>query len=79
MKKIVLSNYKLGNKRNFGYASILVAFFFERVPALSPRVRLLPSPPREPRLTWWGDVFLHEGGGEIQCGYDDGFYAWWIH
>ena len=39
---------------------------------------LPPFPPHELILTWWGDVFLHQGGGEIQGGYDDDFYAWWI-
>ena len=41
-------------------------------------VTLPPCPPREPRLTQWGDIFLQQGGdGEIQSDYDDDFYSWW--
>ena len=57
--------------------SILVAFFFKRVPTLSPIFTLPPSPPRELRITRWGYAFLHKGGGEIYGGYDDDFYSWW--
>ena len=42
-------------------------------------MRLSPSPPHCPRITWWGDVFLRRGGGEIHGGYDNDFYAWWSH
>ena len=59
---------------NFGYASILVALFFERVPT----VPLPLVSPRWPRITRWGDIFLHQGGiCAIQNGYDDEFYSWW--
>ena len=57
MKK-QLTDCNLGNKNNFKYPSILVAFFFKQVPTLSPTV-VLPHPhPRDPRLTRWGDVFV---------------------
>ena len=58
-----LFDYMRYRKKNFGYASILVSFFFERVPALSTAVTLPAFPPREPRITWWGDIFLRKGGG----------------
>ena len=45
MKK-KLSNCKRGQRNFFYYSSILVAFFFERVPGLSLRVPLLVSSPR---------------------------------
>ena len=64
-------------KKFFGYYSILAAFFFEQVPTLNPKVRLPPAPLCELRITLWGDVFLRQGGGEIQGSFDDGFYAWW--
>ena len=35
-----LSNYKRGRRNNFGYSSIFVAFFFERVLGLSPTIPL---------------------------------------
>ena len=57
MKK-QLSDWKRGRWKNFGYSSILVAFFFERVPGLSPAVPLPVSSPRHPRLSKWEEIFL---------------------
>ena len=77
MKK-QLSDCKRGRCKNFGYTSILVAFFFERVHALSPVVPLPSFSPHHPRLSRWGEIFLHHGGGgSIQIFYDDDFYLWW--
>ena len=73
-----LSDCKRGKRKNSGYASILVALFFEIVHALIPAVPLPPLSPHQPRLTRWGDIFLHQGGGGgVQSGYDDYFYTWW--
>ena len=70
---------KLGKKKNFDYPSIiLTAFFFERVPALSPKVTLSHPHSCELRLTTWRDVLVRQGGGDIRDGYDDEFYSWWI-
>ena len=70
-----LSDCKRGRRKNFGYSSILVAFFFERVSGLSPAVPLLVRSPRYPRLSRWGDIFLRQGGGgSMQSVYDDDFY-----
>ena len=41
-----LYDCKKGRKKNFDYASILVAFFFERVPIIIPTVELQPPSPR---------------------------------
>ena len=57
MKK-KLSDYKRGRQKKFDYSSILVAFFFQRVPSISPIVPLLVSSPRHPRLSKWGEIFL---------------------
>ena len=57
------SDCKRGRRNNFGYSSILVAFLFERVLGLSPAVPLLVRSLRHPRLSRWGDIFLHQGGG----------------
>ena len=74
MKK-QLSDCKRGRRKNFGYSSILVAFFFERVSRLSPALPLLVRSPRQPRMSRWGDIFLHQGGGvSVQSAYDDDFY-----
>ena len=52
MKK-QLFDCKRGRRKNFGYSSILVAFFFERMPALSPAVPLPSFSPRQPKLSRW--------------------------
>ena len=73
-----LSDCRRGRRKNFGYASILVAFFFERVPAMSPVIPLEIIHPRQLRLSRWGDIFLRQGGGDVvQSMYDDDFYTWW--
>ena len=73
-----LSDCKSGRWNNFGYSSILVAFFFERVLGLSPAIPLPVRSPHQLRLSRWGDIFLHQGGGDIVHNvYDDDFYIWW--
>ena len=73
-----LSDCKRGRRNNFGYASILVVFFFERVPAMSPAIALQVRSPCQPRLRRWGDIFLHQGRGDIVHSIDDAdFYSWW--
>ena len=73
-----LSDCERGRRKNFGYSSILVAFFFERVSGLSPIVPLPVGSPRQPRLSRWGDIFLYQGGGgSVQSVYDNKFYFWW--
>ena len=73
-----LSDCKRGMRKNFGYSSILVAFFFERVPGLSLVVPLPVHSPRQPRMSRWGDIFLRQGGGgSVQSVYDNDFYFWW--
>ena len=77
MKKY-LSDCKRGRQKNFGYSSVLVDFFFERVLAIIPAVPLLAFSHRQPRLIRWGDIFLRQGAsGSVQGVYDDDFYSWW--
>ena len=72
------SNCKRGRRKKFGYSSILVAFFFERVPSMSPVVPLPFFSPYQPRLSRWGEIVLRQGGDEsVQSVYDDDFYLWW--
>ena len=76
--RIQLSDYKRGRRNNFGYSTILVAFFFERVSGLSPAITLPVRSPCHPRLSRWGDIFLRQGGGgSVQSVYDDDFYFLW--
>ena len=70
-----LSDCKRGRKKNFGYSSILVAFFFERVSSLSPAVPFPVRSPLQPRLSRGGDIQIN--GGSVQSVYDDDLYFWW--
>ena len=66
---------KEANIKKLSYSSILVAFFFERVPGLSPAVPLQVRSPHQPRMRRWGEIFLCQGGGgSVQSVYDDEFY-----
>ena len=73
-----LSDCKRGRRKNFGYAIILVSFFFERVTGLNLAIPLPVRSPHQPRLSRWGDIFLRQGGGDtVHSVYDDDFYIWW--
>jgi hypothetical protein len=54
--KSQLIECKQCSKKNFGFASILCIFFFERVPGLGPRVMILPRGPCDPSMAWWTEV-----------------------
>jgi hypothetical protein len=54
--KSQLTECKQGRKRNFGFASILCSFFFERVLGLGPQVEILPRGPHDPAMAWWTEV-----------------------
>ena len=72
-----LSDCKRGKRNFFGYSSILVDFFFERVSGLSPAVPFPVRSPHQPRINRWGEIFLHQGvGGSVQSVYDDDFHFW---
>ena len=65
-----------GRNKKYGYIIILVVFFFVRIPTLILVVTLPPSTLGDPRLMWWGDIFLLQGGGEVHNGDGDDFYSW---
>jgi hypothetical protein len=75
--KSQLMDCKQGKMRNFGFASILCSFFFERVPGLSPRVEITPHGQRDPTMSWWTDVMRWLGGGRVPTPYNDEFFFWW--
>jgi hypothetical protein len=54
--KSQLTECKQGDKRNFGFASILCSFFFEQVPSLGTRVEIIPRGPRDPAMARWTKV-----------------------
>jgi len=76
--KSQLTSIKRGQTKNFGYGTILCSFFFERVPALRPRVPVSISAPRDPRMGRWADLMKRLGGGEVpRTAFDDDFFSWW--
>jgi len=66
-----------GQKKEFGYGSLLCSFFFEKVPGLRPKMVIEPSPPMAPRMLRWGVLFFRLGGGAGSRFYDDAFFSWW--
>ena len=60
--KSQLTECKQGSKQNFKFASILCSFFFERVPGLGPRVKILPRGPCDPAMMRWIEVMRWQGG-----------------
>jgi hypothetical protein len=73
-----LSRCRNGKQKLFGYGSILVSFFLERVPLLRPHMVLPPPSPTEPRMERWTSLMPRlETGGRDVFAYNDGFFAWW--
>ena len=45
---------------------------------MSPAIPLQVRSLRRPRMSWWEDIFLRHGGGDIvHSVYDADFYTWW--
>jgi len=75
--KSQLTSIKKGQAKNFRYGTILCSFF-ERVPALHPRVSISINTPRDPRMGRWVDLMKRLGGGDVpQHAFDDDFFSWW--
>ena len=73
-----LSRCKNGKQKLFGYGSILVSFFLERIPLLRPHMSLPDPSPTEPRMERWTSLMPRtETGGRDVFSYDTGFFAWW--
>lgn len=76
--KSQLTFIKRGQTKSFGYGTILCTFFFERIPALRPRVAVSISTPRDPRMGRWAALMKRLGGGEVpRTAFDDEFFTWW--
>jgi hypothetical protein len=75
--KIQPTNCEQGRKRNFGFASILCSFFFERVSGLGPRVDIILHGPCDPSMAQWTEVMRQLGGGRLPTPYNDDFFFWW--
>jgi hypothetical protein len=76
--KSQLTDWKLGRKRNFGLASILCSYFFNRVLGLGPRVEIILCGPLDPAMARWTEVMRWKGGGRVPTPYNDDLFLWWI-
>ena len=77
MKKQLTSIQK-DKTNHFGYGTILMTFFFEKIPGLRPKVISSIYSPRDPRISWWDDLMKRLGGGEVpHTTQDDEFFQWW--
>jgi hypothetical protein len=75
--KSQLTDWKLDRMKNFGFASILCSFFFERVLYLSPKVEITPHGLHNPTMSRWTEVMRRLGGGKFPMPYNDEFFHWW--
>jgi hypothetical protein len=71
--KSQVTKCKQGGKRNFGFASILCSYIFERVLGLGPRVEILPRGPRDQAMARWTEVMRQQGGGRVSTPYNKDF------
>jgi hypothetical protein len=62
-------------KRQFGYGSLLVSFFLNRVPLLRLQVEWDLSAPIDPRMLRWCQLMARHVAGPI-IKYDDTFFDW---
>ena len=70
-----LTKCRRGDLKQFGYGTILVSFFLERVPLLRLQVDWGLSAPRDPRMMRWCNLITrHVAGPMIK--YNDSFFDW---
>jgi hypothetical protein len=74
MKK-QLTKCRSGDLKQFGYGSILVSFFLERVPVLRLQVEWGIPAPQDPRMKRWVDLMARHAAGPI-VRYNDVFFDW---
>ena len=73
-----LTSIRQEKTKHFGYGTILTTFFFEKIPALRPKVISTISSPRDPRIARWADMMKRLGGSEVpRTTWDDEFFRWW--
>jgi hypothetical protein len=73
--KTQLTKRKNGDLKQFGYGSILVSFFLERVPHLRLQVEWGIPTPRDPRMKRWCDLMAQHIAGPI-IKYNNAFFDW---
>lgn len=64
MKQQLTSIWKAKTK-HFRYGTILMTFFFEKIPGLWPKVISSINSPRDPRIARWADLMKRLGGSEV--------------
>jgi hypothetical protein len=74
MKK-QLTKCRSGGLKQFGYGSILVSFFLERVPVLCLQVEWGIPTPQDLRMKRWVDLMARHATGPI-VKYNDVFFDW---
>jgi hypothetical protein len=70
-----LTKCRQGNLKQFGYGSLLVSFFLNRVPLLRLQVEWNILSPRDPRMLRWCQLMARHVAGPI-IKYDDTFFDW---
>jgi hypothetical protein len=70
-----LTKCRRGELKQFGYGSLLVSFFLERVPVFRLQVEWDFSGPRDPRMLRWCWLMARHMAGPI-VKYDDIFFDW---
>jgi hypothetical protein len=70
-----LTKCRRGDLKQFGYGSLLVSFFLERVPMLRLQAEWNFLGPRDPRMLWWCRLMARHVAGPI-LKYDDIFFDW---
>jgi len=75
--KAQLTTFRKGKTKTFGYGSILLSFFFERVLAMSPRVDFGPHAAMIPAMGRWTSLMLRLGAGRLLRLFDDEYFGWW--
>jgi hypothetical protein len=63
--------------RKFGFWTILCAFFFKRVPSLSPRETVRGHIASSPAVNRWAVLLLRQGGGRTIEAFDNKLFDWW--
>jgi hypothetical protein len=70
-----LTKCRKGDLKQFGYGSLLVSFFLERVPLLRLQVEWGLPAPEDPRMLRWCNLMARHVAGPI-IKYNDSFFDW---
>jgi hypothetical protein len=70
-----LTKCRKGDLKQFGYGSLLVSFFLERVPLLRLQVDWGLPAPQDPRMLRWCNLMARHVAGPI-IKYNDSFFDW---